>query len=205
MIIGLCGKKLAGKDTAAQYLVDNYGYTRVSFAEKLKESVAALFDIPREWIDEWKDDQGGTLPRVEVIIDIAGEIRNHPYLKKHSQYSFSWREFLQRYGTESHREVFGNDFWVDQILPYYNRADVYKGQKLVISDVRFENEAARIKQYEGKLIEIRRPAHEDEAAKDRHVSEQMPFTPDYQLINLEDDKVNLYAALDEWMEHGGEG
>lgn len=203
MIIGLCGLKGSGKDTAAAYLVENYGYTRVGFADKLKDSVAALFDISREWVDDWKDDQGGTLPRVEVIIDVAGEVKNHPYLRRRSQYSFSWREFLQRYGTESHRDVFGYDFWVDQVLPYISQRDIngwaeVADQKLVISDVRFDNEAARISYYQGTLVQIARPGLP--VSEDQHRSEQLAFAPDHILLNREDDKVNLYNALDELME-----
>jgi hypothetical protein len=199
MIIGFCGKKGSGKDTAAKYLVENYGYTRVGFADNLKKSVAALFNIPIEWVDEFKDDLGHSLPRVEVIVDVCGsEGTSHP---DHHQYSFSWREFLQRYGTESHREVFGYDFWVDQVLPYHPMSvagwDEFVGQNLAISDARFDNEVARIRYYEGKIVEIVRPMIVDQT--DQHISEQVP-TPDFRLINREDNMVNLYAALDEWME-----
>jgi hypothetical protein len=191
MIIGLTGKKGSGKDTAAKYLVDNYGYERKGFADSLKKSVAALFDIPFEKVDEYKIDMG-KLPRVEVILDVAKPDQTTV------QYSMSWREFLQRYGTESHREIFGYDFWVNQVLPVPDHyVDYIKNQKLVISDVRFDNEAARVRQYGGKIIEIVRPSLAD--VKDSHVSEQTP-EPDFQLINLEDLCDNLYNALDEFME-----
>ena len=29
----------------------------------------------------------------------------------------TFREFLQRYGTEAHRDVFGKDFWLEYTLP----------------------------------------------------------------------------------------
>ncbi len=203
MIIGLTGKKGSGKDTAAKYLVDNYGYERKAFADSLKQSVAALFDIPFEKVDEYKVDLGGTLPHVEVIIDL-GEYREQPGYGRvlhHTQYSMSWREFLQRYGTESHREIFGYNFWVDQVLPYIDRDKAmwasYTLQKYVISDVRFENEAARVRYYGGKIVEIMRPSLAN--VKDAHVSEQIP-TPDFQIINLDNNMASLYTGIDEFME-----
>ena len=37
MIIGLTGYAQSGKDTLANILVENYGYTRVAFADKIRE------------------------------------------------------------------------------------------------------------------------------------------------------------------------
>jgi len=37
MIIGLSGYAQSGKDTVAEVLVDNYGFTRVAFADKIRE------------------------------------------------------------------------------------------------------------------------------------------------------------------------
>lgn len=38
--IGLCGYMRSGKDTIADYLIENHGYTRFGFAQALKEEVA---------------------------------------------------------------------------------------------------------------------------------------------------------------------
>ncbi len=38
--IGLCGYMRSGKDTIADYLIENYGYKRLGFAQALKEEVA---------------------------------------------------------------------------------------------------------------------------------------------------------------------
>src|SRR5262249_7886745 len=103
MIIGLTGNKGVGKDTAGAFLVQHCGFERAAFADKLKEAVAALFDFPLEWVDEFKDNHGKSLDAVEVIVDNKGLM----------QYSFGWREFLQRFGTEMGRNIFGEWFWVD--------------------------------------------------------------------------------------------
>ncbi|RLF65328.1 MAG: hypothetical protein DRN30_04150 [Thermoplasmata archaeon] len=46
IVIGISGWKSSGKDTMADYLVNDYGYTRVAFADVLKEMVATQYNIP---------------------------------------------------------------------------------------------------------------------------------------------------------------
>ena len=48
MIIGICGLIGSGKDTIADYLVTNYNFKKLSFADKLKDSVATMFDWTKE-------------------------------------------------------------------------------------------------------------------------------------------------------------
>ena len=57
--VGLNGAKGSGKDTVGQYLVERYDYTRVSFADLLKQSAAALFGVEPELWDELKNDPDG--------------------------------------------------------------------------------------------------------------------------------------------------
>jgi len=81
-------------------------------------------------------------------------------------YQMTIREYLQRYGTESHREVFGTDFWVDMALPIDTD---HSDKLLVVTDVRFPNEATRVKDLGGQVWKIER---ETETAHGDHPSEQ---------------------------------
>ena len=45
MIIGLSGYAQSGKDTVAEILVEEYGYTRVAFADIIKQAVYLLDPI----------------------------------------------------------------------------------------------------------------------------------------------------------------
>ena len=153
MLVGINGFKGAGKDTIGEYLVEQYDFTRASFAALLKESAAALFDIdPAKW-EEWKNN-----PKVQVwIIEGLSPIK-----------SLSAREFLQRYGTESHRDVFGYDFWVNSLLDTLDFPGRY-----VITDARFENELQAIRGMSGKNIQVIR--HDtDFAVVGTHASEVRP-------------------------------
>src|SRR5215831_5913870 len=171
MIIGLSGLKQSGKDTIAAYLVKEHGFERKAFADPLKQSVAALFDIPFSVVDKYKLDDLCT-----VNIE-AGFGAFH---------DMTFRTFLQRYGTESHRDVFGQDFWVDLTLPVQG---FYPGRAIVVTDVRFREEAERVKFLGGRIIYVQR----DEAAlvnKDQHRSEDIDFA------NLIDGSISNNGTLE---------
>jgi hypothetical protein len=153
MIIGLTGRKNAGKDTAAQYFVDKHGFEKIAFADGLKAATCALFDITPEWIEQYKND-------VSVRVQLVRRY-SQPSLTDATEYKaeMSLRQFLQRMGTEVGREVFGSSFWVELL---HDRLSANKNY--VISDVRFNNESP-ICDY---MIEIVR----NNIGNDPHVSEQ---------------------------------
>lgn len=158
-IIGLTGAARSGKSTVAGILGEEYegNVTEAAFADLIKVSSALALgitfsadavgtDAVRRWADNLK--LGHTIQikdeRDKVIHEITG------------------RQFLQRYGTEAHRDLFGESFWVDALDWEPPDTDL-----LVISDVRFENEAEAIHERGGQVWEIRRgkPAN-------NHVSEK---------------------------------
>ena len=51
-VIAISGWKRSGKDTAANELINKHGYTRVAFADLLKDMVAKEYDIPRTHCDD---------------------------------------------------------------------------------------------------------------------------------------------------------
>lgn len=188
LILGLNGLKGSGKDTVAAYLIKEYQFERRAFADPLKKSVAALLDIPYHKIDQYKNDPGIWIELTdggsERILDVP----------------ITFRTFLQRYGTESHRGVFGEDFWLDHTLP---KDGFYSGRKIVITDCRFDNEAHRIHKCGGNIIEIRRPALNK---SDTHESEQ-PLSPKLvdAILNNDKDLDYLYAATEAVLTYLGGG
>lgn len=152
MIIGLTGCKGVGKDTAAQFLVEERGYHRAAFADKLKEAVANLFGIDRVDVDRLKEEENWNWLVEIVSIRQAASYRQ-----------LTWRELLQRFGTEMGRETFGTNFWVDLALP----KDDKPLRNTVFTDCRFNNEALRIIGHKGYIMQITRPGHEP----DGHASE----------------------------------
>lgn len=181
MIVGFTGKKGSGKDTAGAYLVKEFGYVRLSFADALKQSAAALFDVRIEVWDALKNDPNAfvTLTAPHMFIDTIKQL--------------TVREFLQRYGTEAHRDVFGEDFWIDVVRKQIVHEQLApKPTNIVITDARFDNEAAVVVNSGGVMVEIVRDAVADSG--DTHASEQLPHT-DFKIDNngtIED----LHAEID---------
>ena len=188
MLIGLNGSKGSGKDTVGQYLVEEYGFTRLSFADKLKQSAAALFDITVEMWEEWKNDDS-----MKVAVYKAGDDIWFP-TPEGPQIMQSVRYFLQRYGTESHRNVFGDDFWVDALFKSYDPTD---GGNYVVTDARFPNELRKIKELHGYNININRRR---DVSEDAHVSEAPP--PAIYIDSWFDNNTtfnNLYRQVDNFI------
>lgn len=154
IVIGLSGQKRSGKDTAAQMIQEYFPQAeRLAFADKLKESIAALFNMSLEDIDRLKNMEE------RVAIDLwAGE---PPNLEHHTLGSM--RLMLQRMGTEVGRELFGERFWLDMAFAKTKPDGFY-----VITDCRFDNEAEYVRERGGVVWEIVRPSLE---SSDNHASE----------------------------------
>jgi hypothetical protein len=146
--VGLAGWARSGKDTVADYLVAEHGYTKLSFAAPMKEALYKL--NPKITVNNVV----GTPIRIGVDIYGWDELKEHgPEI----------RGLLQRFGTEVGREMFGEDFWVNYALQ-----NVPDGSKVVISDVRFPNEANAIKELGGTVWRITRDGVN---AANEHISE----------------------------------
>jgi hypothetical protein len=154
VIIGLTGKRLSGKDTVANYLVEKHGFEHLFFSKVMKEAVAALFDIRVEDVDNYKGDRGG-FEEVRVALNYRGI----------QMKDLGWVSFLQRFGTDMGRKVLGEDIWVDLV----NESIENFNDNYVIKDVRFKNEAEWILLAGGKIIELRRDILDK--ANDNHESE----------------------------------
>lgn len=168
MIIGFAGAKRCGKDTATAYLLKKFkNAEQVMLAEPLKLGLIAMF--------------GFTWEQVNGI----GYDREQP-----TEYGVSIREMLQTLGTEWGREMIHPDVWVKLQLKKMQEdpTKIY-----VMSDVRFENEAALVREH-GTLIHIRAGV----CVEDIHKSEKgVVFTDgDRELINRKDGVENYYHEID---------
>lgn len=166
-LLGLAGRKVAGKDTFARLLIEEgerqgIRVVRAAFADKMKVSAArslGYLGSPEECVAEMDAlKEGGYLAvMVPGTVEVARRV--------------SGREFLQWFGTEGHRDVFGQDFWVDALLPLgVGRWEArFEGVDLiVVSDCRFVSEAERVRSLGGRILRIGRDLLDD---GDQHASE----------------------------------
>lgn len=149
--IALIGKARSGKDTIASRLVGEHGYTRVAFADKLKEAVLRtdpyvnfLFSSGHERLSHLLRRVGGWEPAKEMYPEV--------------------RRLLQQYGQSVRR--IDPAFWVNAAMREidYLRNAV---RPVVVSDVRYANEAHALLDAGFRFVRVVRPG----TGGDPHVSE----------------------------------
>jgi len=143
MIIGLVGLIGSGKDTIADYLVNTHEFRRESFANTLKDSVAAVFGWDREMLEGRSKQSRAWREQVDPW---WSERLNMPNLTP--------RWVLQHWGTEVCRRGLHDDIWIASLENKLRNSQ----DNVVISDCRFPNEIASIRNAGGKIICVVRGA-----------------------------------------------
>lgn len=152
-LIAVHGFKQSGKDTLAKLLVDEYGYTRMAFADRVKDAIHVIFGVPKAKLYGSDADKQELSPvRWSDLVDID---RTH---KDHHEF-LSIRELLQSFATEICRSKCPSIWY--RYLPLNSQDNI------VISDLRFLNEAEHLQSQEACIIKVQRPsvtasAHESE-------------------------------------------
>lgn len=151
--IGLAGKRGSGKDTVAAYLVERYGYTRVAFADRVRDAALAL--DPYVAVDA-----EGQPVRLSHMVDVQGWNQ----AKQHEEV----RRVLQRIGDEAGRQIHGTYTWINQALEKIKDID----GPIVFSDVRYPNEIDELRKLGFVVVQIYRPTkHQRQDLVDLHPSE----------------------------------
>jgi hypothetical protein len=172
-IIGVAGKARTGKDTVGDYLIEEKGFIRLSFAGPLKRMVCALLYCDENWIND-PDNKEFPVPGSD----------------------YSPRQLMQTLGTEWGRKTLGEDFWVNIVQRDLQAlCDIDTGcGGVIITDCRFDNEAEMLRKMGGTIWHIIRndapkvATHASEAGISLHED-------DYVLLN-NSTIVGLYDAID---------
>lgn len=139
--VGIIGRARVGKDTAGSWLVENRGYVRVGFADALKEAALRLNPIiegDHPDVMRLSDAVGSSPWGWDVAKDVYPEVRR----------------ILQEYGM-SIRDI-DPEFWLRTALAKVAEANA-AGSPVVITDVRFPNEAESLRRAGFHLLYIDRP------------------------------------------------
>ena len=140
-IIGLCGFIGSGKGTVSDILVKEYGYTKISFADRLKDGTASIFNWDR------------TLLEGDTVESRTWRDQPDEFWTEELGYDMTPRLALQLLGTDCMRKGFHQDIWMltakQQILenPETN---------FVLPDVRFYNERNVITDAGGQVWQVSR-------------------------------------------------
>lgn len=156
VLIGLMGYKHAGKDTFADYLVQKYGFQKYAFADPVKQICKIMFRLEQEQLDD---------PTAKETLD--------------RRWGMTPRQMMQRVGTDMVRRVWDDDFWVRNMDM---RVQQDHPGRVVVSDVRFQNEAEWVRQNKGILVRVvdGRQNHDDTHASE---TEQLSIQEDVCIVN----------------------
>ena len=163
-IIGIVGPKNSGKSEAAKYIANSKGYTVKSIATPIKQ-ILSIIGIPNKNLFGTNEDKNELLPGFNTTA----------------------RKLLQYTGTEFGRDSLHKDVWIDILIKNLDPNTSY-----VIDDVRFINEAKKIKALGGILIGLSRPwmSWEDQGV-DNHTSEICAYAEPFK------------SMIDHWVGNNG--
>lgn len=138
MIVGLVGLIGSGKDTAADFLVNQFNFKRESFAGHLKDIVSIVFNWDRELLEgrtassrQWRE-------------------QADPWWSNRLGFTVTPRWVLQYWGTDVLRNHFHNDIWIASLEKKLS----VNTRDIVITDCRFPNEIAVLKKLNAKICRV---------------------------------------------------
>jgi cytidylate kinase len=127
-IIAISGKIGSGKDTVAEKIIETFpefNFQHVKFADNVKKVCAIISGVP-----------------LEKFYSRAGKLEYIP------KWKMTVGQMQPIIGTDVLRNYFDQEVWVKSLLASHET------KNLIISDLRFRNEAAALKQKESLLIRL---------------------------------------------------
>jgi hypothetical protein len=194
IIIGLCGLAGAGKDTVADCLVTHAGFSKIAFADALRNEVAAAFNLGDQ-LCILTDRETKEVPTNAMRLS---RCRNLKFLsrmqdiaaKEQPDFDYdSWvaaprspRQIMQLWGTE-YRRAMNENYWTNTVAMRILSAETTANNRWVITDCRFANEALAIRRIGGELWQVQRQNHTSVEGGHASQNDGSNFGPDCALLN----------------------
>lgn len=196
-LIGINGYARSGKDTVYDFIdkLSPGSVKRVAYADKMKVMAARSlgFDRPEDQLIE-------LMNSIKLASTISVLYEEH-YGGADISHALTGREFIQNFGEDG-RQTFGEDFWIDLVLPKPAKwspdpgedasqievalndgrvRELHDADTVVVTDVRHPNEAGRIIDLDGEIWHVVRPGVES----DGHITEtKLPYwLIDHTIVN----------------------
>jgi hypothetical protein len=140
-IIGICGFIGCGKGTVGDILIRSHNFKKISFAETLKDGVAAVYGWDRKLLE------GNT--------EASRSWRETPdeFWTKELGREITPRYVLQLFGTDCMRRGFDEQIWV---LTVKRKILENPNDNFVVPDARFYNERDMLKELGGQVWRVKR-------------------------------------------------
>ena len=144
-LIGLSGRAGTGKSTIARLLCEQHAFVEIALADPIKRALAAMLDLPRAYLD-----------------DPATKETPIAWLRNTTP-----RRLMQTLGTGWGRQIITDDLWLILARRRIERLTAQAEREhiagIVISDLRYADEAAFVRAQGGTIWHIVRPAPPVEA------------------------------------------
>jgi hypothetical protein len=151
MLIGIVGFAGSGKGSVSDILRDRWGFSKIAFADSVKDAVSTIFQWPRELLEGDTE----TSRQFRETLD--------PWWSQKLGYDVTPRLMLMKMGTEAGRKIFHEDLWLLNLSRKINMLPA--DSRIVVSDARFPNEIDFIRKSGGKIVRVIRgdepPWYED--------------------------------------------
>ena len=187
ILIGLSGAMGSGKDTVADILESEHGFTRFAFADTLKELLwqanctVAVTDKETAKLGIAHSPSSHTMIRsLFPQTDLPPTPSEWDEIKQINDV----RRLLQEHGTAS-RQVLGDTIWVDIVS---RKIDAANPNRVVITDVRFPNELDFIRKNGGRMLAIDRLKSDKPAEVDSSLLEHTSE------ISLKHDTMDMFLS-----------
>lgn len=143
MIIGIVGFAGSGKGTVGDMLVERHDFTKISFADAVKDAVATIFGWSRHLLEGDTDESRNFREKKDS------------FWSARFGHDFTPRQALQLMGTEAGRNVFHDNLWVDVVERKIKHKQEWEFENdFVIPDVRFPNEVEAIRKWGGFIVRV---------------------------------------------------
>lgn len=158
MLIGLSGKKRAGKDTTAAVLIKDHGYQRLAIADAIREVALDINPLVQSADGE----------HVARLSHVLAEHGGYEHIKDEPLWDDPVRQFLQAMGAVI--AMRDPSFWPGPVFEK-GAALVAEGQGVVITDIRFRHEVALLRSVGGIVGRVYRSDIPADFYTDTHLSE----------------------------------
>lgn len=181
MILGLAGRAGAGKDTCADVLCQAHQFYRMAFADALRQEVVNAFGIDSGLFHTPSKEQ----KTAALAIGRCNDSDFMALMVKRGENITaprSAREIMQWWGTE-YRRAQNPVYWLDRAANTINEAMRRGFRRVVITDVRFRNEADLVRYYNGQVWMICRATADTAPANHQSELELALIHPDTVIEN----------------------
>lgn len=183
IVVGVIGKAGSGKDTVADHLVRDLGFTKMALADPIRRIVETVFFVDFSAYNTDREMRDRPLP-------------DYP--------NWTVRKLQQIIGTEFFRVNVDEDVWIKNLCVRISKCRT----PVVVADVRFPNERDKLKDMLRKIgrkmvfVKLTRPGCEGKVGVANHASEAYDLPGDIQVVNGEaipQLEAEVDKALQKWL------